>query len=544
MKRLVIVMTVLASFVWVACQMPEDEVKKTPDTPETPNNPEVPETPARNYAQEYWGEWLRMDTGEKWYISGGSITINGRESSNTVTLTRQSSRVVEVGDGGRKYYLYASRVANASFTGRVVEVDQSPRSAAGGRAVAGGKGWINVVVKDLDNGSSTTVQTEANGKFTVPEIIPGDRYQITPEGGTPVSDGEDMGTITISDGVNFKTSIEPQSANTNMAELYAGTSYSMAIVVENTGTEDATAAVYQLTFENGLSSSGNTAGILGTIKPGRTKMIQINLNCSSGSGDYTFKRIGVQITDPITNKTWDDSVSLRFFNGSINFGITTPMAGIMHGIIVTPANNVTWFETKNIHDYWWVDPYGNIGWNGADIKFPRLTNGDYLIVLAGADADTEMAYSLGFDSDTEVYFGNITETAQYEPNNTEETAAGIGWQEEIIAYLHENDFDYYKLNFENIVSRLPAPSYFNAAVEQDTAELHNSGRITFSWSEVPGASFYFIEIGSSRIKCTTTSYTYTYGFSTNARTRTFTVYAVSPDGRAGDPVYKDVWYGF
>jgi hypothetical protein len=79
--------TLLAfSFLMIACQM---------ETPE--------ESTAARYAKEYWGEWIRMDASETWYISAGAIKINNSSSSKTVSLSKQSDRVIEVTDGTRKY---------------------------------------------------------------------------------------------------------------------------------------------------------------------------------------------------------------------------------------------------------------------------------------------------------------------------------------------------------------------------------------------------------------------------------------------------------
>jgi hypothetical protein len=56
-------------------------------------------TGGRTYTKEMWGEWLRMDNGDKWYIIDDSITINGVGASITASLVNQSERVVEVTDG-------------------------------------------------------------------------------------------------------------------------------------------------------------------------------------------------------------------------------------------------------------------------------------------------------------------------------------------------------------------------------------------------------------------------------------------------------------
>ena len=447
MKRLLIMLTVLASFVWVTCQNPiNDEGKGTPEvpnTPETPNNPQVPETPAQKYAKEYWGEWLRMDTGEKWYISGGSITINGREweSSKTPALTKQSSRVVEVREDGRAYYLYASRVANASFTGRVEAFDQSPlpHSAAGGRAAAGGKGWIDVVVKDLDNGSSTTVKTDGDGKFTVPESIPGDDYQVIPQGGTPVvvtpaGDGDDVGTITISSGLNFKTSIKPKSNTTDMTRLYANmNAYELIIVVENTGTIDCTAATFQLDFDDGLALESVPASqILGTIEPGKKKEIPVTVRCSQIQNEYEYKKIGVTITDPISDREWQDSVSLKWHRGRVNFNIKANHA--VSGVIIAPTAQAYSFRDVT----------------SATLTMPWSVR-DYLVVFSGATADTEVVYSLGIDVTPDSDFNAFSDTGNYEPNNTENNSSSIAAQSKIMSYLHKNDIDYYKVSLGSSV---------------------------------------------------------------------------------------------
>ncbi|MDR0709111.1 MAG: hypothetical protein LBF77_03485 [Spirochaetaceae bacterium] len=86
-----------------------------------------------------------MDTGETWYISSTAISINNTASSRRVSLQKQPDRVIEATEGGRKYYFYASRTANASFTGRVATLEKSARSA---RAV-GGVGGIGVTISNL-----------------------------------------------------------------------------------------------------------------------------------------------------------------------------------------------------------------------------------------------------------------------------------------------------------------------------------------------------------------------------------------------------------
>jgi hypothetical protein len=395
-----------------------------------------------------------------------------------VSLAKQSDRVIEVTDNGRKYYLYASRIANASFTGKIAGFDQPSQSIQ--RAVAGGKGWISVVIEDLnDKTNTTTTTTDGDGNFTAEDMIPGNKYEVTPEGGTPITvtpigDGDDVGTITVSDGVNFKVSITDRdldssynsgAMDTDLDMLcakgwyaspnYGGyiynsnPNYHFVLSIKNTGSIDATAATYTLSFDSGLQSTSGSSDILGTIEPGKSKEIDISLKCSSDSitGDYAYKKIYITINDPINSRTWNDSVSLRFFKEIV----PVVFDGSARGIIITPSGQT-------------VRPYSSIRYDTVGYGavtgaiMPKLT-GEYLFVFSGATADSESSYSFRFSAiryDSQGYGHLITDIpdqdgplgtdlARYEPNNTEDTATVITGG--IHAYLHKNDIDYYKFHF-------------------------------------------------------------------------------------------------
>jgi uncharacterized repeat protein (TIGR01451 family) len=381
-------------------------------------------------------------------MSGNSISSTSNNTSS-VTLLRQSENVIQVTEGNRIYFLYASRLPNASFKGKITGFDNIMPSMA--RSIAGGKGWIDVVVENLKSDTSTTVTTGNGGDFIVDDIIPGDDYKITPFADdsaigepvivTPVADGDDVGTITIveSNDLNFKVSIgrsgglstlSARDYNSIGSNSNTNPSYSFTITVQNTGRTDATAATYQLSLDDGLTmTSGSTSGIIGTIEPGKSRTISITLRCSpdSISGDHAFKKINITITDPINgNRVWDDSVSLRFYKETIRMRLSPSNA---QGVVITPNN-----ETYRLS-------------NNSTVQIPKLNKGDYLFVFCGATADTESSYSLQIADlpyqDSELGI----ETDRYEPNETEATAFRITGG--IRAYLHKNDIDYYKFSFNN-----------------------------------------------------------------------------------------------
>jgi hypothetical protein len=287
---------------------------------------------SQTYAKALWGEWLRMDTGDKWYISNNALQVNGAEASTSAVLTKQSDRVIEVTDGGRKYYLYASRTATASFTGTIV----GDVGAGSARAASGGRGRVRVSIENLVNkANELTTDTDEDGKFTADGVILGDAYKLTPEGGTsvtviPTSNGDDIGVVTITSGVNFKTSLIPVQSSIDMTELYMNETYEFKIEFENTGDEDCPAPSYTITAPSGVDIAGTLQGILGTIEPGVKKSVPIVVKCSTMASDHEYKKINVRIEDG-AGKTWDDSVSLRFYKETMGFNIKAekPVSGIL-----------------------------------------------------------------------------------------------------------------------------------------------------------------------------------------------------------------------
>jgi hypothetical protein len=150
------------------------------------------------YAKEYWGEWIAMPGGsmagygiysnllwKETYITSDQIYIGGEIISSSATLGSAGKKITlsSLSDNVKvisfslitsddKVYLFANRIKNSGFSGTIAEFSSPNKSV---RSVAGGKGWIDVVITDLANSDdTTTVTTDGNGNFQVDEIIPGD----------------------------------------------------------------------------------------------------------------------------------------------------------------------------------------------------------------------------------------------------------------------------------------------------------------------------------------------------------------------------------
>jgi hypothetical protein len=398
------------------------------------------------YPKDLWGEWIRIDTGRIWYITSNHLE---GDSSSGIELSRKSDNVIEVteknnysgGTGGqRTYYLYASRIPNGSFNGTIVgDNTRGLYSTAGGRSMAG-IGGIDITVTNLnDKANEINTKTDGEGHFTADGTIPGDGYEVTIGGQstpvTPNTDGENIGTVTVTEGVNFKTSITSQSSK-DMMLLYAGSDeYQFNITIANTGTDDCLAATYEIKLPEGLNVSVPGSQVLGTIEPGAKKDIPVNIQCPSVSQEFEYKTIEVAVTDNINKKTWNDSVSLRFNKAQVNFYVVSDHE--VSGVVIVPAGKAYHFKTAY--------SYSSSGLYSASVAVPQYSK-DFLVVFSGATADTEAKYSLGINTESDFIFDDFTDVGNYEPdNNTEKTAPVFGMGDKIMSYLHKNDIDYYKV---------------------------------------------------------------------------------------------------
>jgi hypothetical protein len=189
--------------------------------------------------------------------------------------------------------------------------------------------------------------------------------------------------------------------------------------------------VYTLELPDGLSVvTEPPSRILGTVEPKKKKTIDITVKCLPVAAEYEFKRIAVTIEDPLSGSKWQDSVSLRFHRATVSFNIRASKN--VSGIIITPTAGAYSFSNTT----------------SSTVTVPRSAK-DYLVVFSGASADTETVYSLGVDVIPDTGFNSFMDVANYEPNNTEDTAHMLEAQDKIMSYLHKNDIDYYRVTLES-----------------------------------------------------------------------------------------------
>ena len=499
------------------CANPNNDESSDSGTQQNEDETELPETPgAIVYVQEYWGEWLRMDTGEVWRITAHKASYTKSGTSETVkigagiTLNKlPGERVIEVTEGARKYYLYASRTATGRFTGKIANeaggssnVVSAPSANVVGSAAGGGidgplfsfgaAAGVPVRARNLTDSTNTVeTATDEYGDFAIEGIIPGDEYELSSGGQTtivrPQTDGSDVGTLTLTRGLNFKTSITPRDAETDMTLLYAKRDandtesvYHFNINIQNTGNENCLVALFSLSADDGLTILEQPENqILGTIVPGAKKTIPITVSCDTPDAANVLKKIYVTIQG--VGRVWNDAVSLRFHKTAIMYFFAS--ASPAQGIVIAPDAKTYHFKTAD-----------TLLFNGVcttTLTMPWSTK-DYLVVFSGAALDTETAYSFNVNASPNTnYMSNQSFALANEPENDRETgAARITASQGATGYLHTGDIDYYKVNLGSTAPEANGGAALDTPVVYPGTSTENS--ITLNWGAVIGASTYQI----------------------------------------------------
>ncbi|MDR0300934.1 MAG: fibronectin type III domain-containing protein, partial [Treponema sp.] len=262
--------------------------------------------------------------------------------------------------------------------------------------------------------------------------------EIPPVIVTPNYNGDDIGTLNIVEGVNFKISVKAENSyNTDMTRLYANsTPYNIVIDIDNTGTENCTGANFQLDFGDLNFSPSSYDRILGTIVPGAKKSLSFTVNCPTYIDQLAYKDkvIGINIKD-VNNRSWDDSVQLQFHKAPVQFNIRSDKQ--VQGVIISPRQKAYHFSSDAASGY------------STDVTLPWTTE-PYLVVFSGATLESETRYSFGINVIPDTNFIDFYQTGLHEPNNTEEQAYVIDARTEpkVMSFLHLNDIDYFLVNLD------------------------------------------------------------------------------------------------
>jgi hypothetical protein len=383
------------------------------------------------FTKDYWGEWIRLDTGETWYLNDKEIQVHNVPYPNQLSLRKENKNAIEVTEGSRKYYIYASRIKNASFKGRVVD--------GSGTVIGGseqGVGSIAVVISNLANASDqTTVMTDENGNYIVTDIIPWDTYTVTIDGHTwtvTPGDGDDVGIMALRDGINIKAYLSADDADRLFDDEQG---FFLYLDIKNVGDTAVSQGTYAYcTLESpGIYPTGLSAFLpgehisLGGLRPGLTERTSFTFICDPITEESALKKIGVTIVDPEAGVTINDYASIKV-KKPVPLYIKA-QSGV-NGIVIAPYKKAYMVKDNQY---------------GSEITLPWYAD-DYILILTSPGNTT---YSIGAGIAPDTQWANLADRNIYKPHNTEDTATPIGMYEQKMAFLNAGELAYYRINMGN-----------------------------------------------------------------------------------------------
>ncbi|MCL2761883.1 MAG: InlB B-repeat-containing protein [Treponema sp.] len=442
-NKVLIVCSVLAALSVGACIMSVDDTK-----------PAAGET--IRYAAEFRGEWIRMDTGDRWYISGSSINVNGAALSLDVTLQRTSENVVTAQAGSNKYTLFAARVANASFNAKIEYIDGN--GAAQNRVsrdLIGTDGQRFIVKPRNQPDLEQIVEPDpVTGEIKVEGIIPCDTVDIIPVdpdwndvtvGLTPgFGEDQNMGVIPLTHGDNFKVSLIADYA---VSDIYAdGTSRTYTFELENIGTTVCGETRLEVSWDSDDFSfiGGSVREDYTNIIPGEKKQLTLTLASLPIETETKNKEFEIKIRNydsvSMNIREWDDVVSVNFYNASVPFHFRSEKQ--VQGVIKAKNGRSYYFKTQ-----------GSAGNYTAIINVP-WSKDEYTIAFLGATIESGSATKYSFAVDdlppSDWSMVDMWEfLGAYKPANAYEYSAPVlnlvSGERSFMGYLAGDSIDYYKV---------------------------------------------------------------------------------------------------
>lgn len=400
------------------------------------------------------GMWKRLDEDQNLYLA--------EKSDNSVEVV--SDTLIKITESGASQAFYGIRHGTNQASARI----QIGELDAGGSGELQGiinKEDVSVTLTDKNNSENiVTVQTDSNGVAEATNLITS-TYNVSielEEAGTNLTAeteveivaDEDVGILTpVSEGTyNFKTTVttfpKTDDEYADEEEFVYGDSnvYDVQIRFRNTGSQDALAVSYAVSTEDPLIeivSPATLGGILGTVEPydetdsvdeERILDLQIRPAIFSSIGladDVYYKDVQISvITTDVLGQQWQDYASVRIFRRKMKIDL------------ITDGNTVNGFMILDDHSLLRIEDTEKTFW------VPFRPDTQYKILIANTSAYNEAVYSFGVNTDPASLEG-FTDTASYEPNNTEANAETISLNESLVSYLHKGDLDYYIIDMES-----------------------------------------------------------------------------------------------
>ncbi|MCH2041915.1 MAG: hypothetical protein MK185_14900 [Saccharospirillaceae bacterium] len=407
-------------------------------------------------ANDLIGEWVYIDSSREFYLN----RYNDFE-------------VLEVGDGlikidkGDNIDRFALRSGNSAsrLTGLVSQVSSNSQplstfATRNGYRTQGlsGIGGIDVILQNVNN-PDVTVETTTDDDGQFDADIPTGEYDVsiskdneTFDGSVDVSGlGTDAGVLHIADadGYNFKSELNLPRAYGNLEELRGN------VKIYNIGSVRGTGLSYFFDCQHELIASCEIDTRSQSIDPGRSISFPITIRFNYLTQAKETIGISSRIRD-INGREWQDTMNIDVYKRDIKINVQSEFSSVA-GYVILPGHELLPFNASR-----------------STIALPYLPGQEYQLVMANTSISNETPYSIAINTATQS-LADFTDTAAFEPNDTETEAEIIPPGDAITAFLHVGDIDYYRVSMPQSDQALQdtAPEFYAITAIYDRVAYPN-----------------------------------------------------------------------
>lgn len=403
-----------------------------------------------------WGSWIKMDTGVEYYID----TINVYESSSSDKKYKPS--LYNVNDfelDGDNVIKYGSSVffrkggSARGFTMNVSGFSDSESYRAMGSSMAGIAGYRKNKNNQFDEESAVSA---SDGKISFTNAVADDVQEVSVSSGTadssisvaPAYDGQNIGTIPLvePDMYGFKTTYSIDGDNQGFCYGNSYKNYNLNLQINNIGSETCKTSVYEISCGDPKLTvvSGGLTGNFSSVEPGKSKIITLSVKYGTLTEEYIDVPISISITDSKYTRTWNDTVTIRFYKGVVSLKVNARnfegSGATLKGFLIYPDGRSKRFTVSA---------------GSTQTVLVPWSNSYYVLAFSGATTTSELAYSFAFVGKSTVAdlsgTWSIDDINAYENNDSFTKAYTVyDLSTPVKAYLSDEDIDFYRVNINDV----------------------------------------------------------------------------------------------
>ncbi len=406
--------------------------------------------------RKLWGSWIKMDTGTEYYIDTIAVYESSSSNKKYKKSTYQVSDFKFDGDNiiktGSSVFFRKGGSARG-FTMNVSGFSDSDSYRAMSSSRAGVKGSRKNTNNQYD---SESVVSAEDGKISFTNAVADDVQEVSVSSGTmdssisvaPAYDGQNIGTIPLvePDMYGFKTTYSINGDDQGFCYGNSYKNYTLNLQINNVGSETCKTSQYEISCEDPYFTvvSGGLTGNFSSVEPGKSKTVTLSVNYGTLNTEYVDVPISISITDSKYLRTWNDTVTIRFYKGVVALKVNARnfegSGATLKGFLIYPDGRSKRFTVSA---------------GSTQTVLVPWSSSDYILSFSGATTSSELAYSFAFVGQATVAdltgTWSISDINAYEDNDSSTKAYKVtSLALPVKAYLSYEDIDFYKVNVSDV----------------------------------------------------------------------------------------------